>query len=284
MMLANTVDDVVQAFEGTEVRVIDLLPGESWEVSTGHISRSWNRRAHLSDLTSKLRYLEQCFDPRVFEEHHPAPDPPTRAEIERYLLGLNETPEITLCEDLTVRVRGMREGFATSALDIAFAIEAGRLRILKAPPKVANLLIEISCGVLKRIITENLSWDEAHIGYWCRFTRSPDVYHAGFWRLLQAPYYNKPADIPSIDQQPITAETVIADLIEAYGDRADRILRRYGLYCVGCHHSTHDTVALGARHHGLNAGQTEYLIRELNQIFRPNRKAGCAAPLHRERG
>jgi len=138
---------------------------------------------------------------------------------------------------------------------------------LKDSPKVPNLLIEIPCGVLRHIVTENLSWDEAHIGYWCRFTRLPDVYHAGFWRLLQAPYYNRPADIPPVNNKPISAETVIADLIEAYGDQAERLMRRYGLYCTGCHHSTHDTLALGGRHHGINEEQINYLVRELNQIF-----------------
>jgi CMP-N-acetylneuraminate monooxygenase len=271
MMPANTVDDVLQAFAGSGVRVVDLLPGESWDASSGHIRRLWGRRAHLYDLSYKLRYLERCFDPRIFGAHHPAPDPPTRAEVERYLLGLNETPEVALCEDLTVRVRAMRENCATSALDVAFTLETGRLRILKDLPEETNLLIEIPCGVLKRIVTENLSWDEAHIGYWCRFTRSPDVYHAGFWRLLQAPYYCSRADAPRVDHEPITEETVIADLIETYGDQAARVMRRYGLYCVGCHHSPHDTVRLGARHHGLNARQIDALVRELNQMFRPNR-------------
>ncbi|MGH7380675.1 MAG: hypothetical protein ACREKR_00395 [Candidatus Methylomirabilales bacterium] len=79
--------------------------------------------------------------------------------------------------------------------------------------------------------------------------------------------YKKPADLPPLSHKPIGKETVIADLIETYGDQAERILRRYGLYCLGCHHSTYDSIALGARQHGINEEQVNYLVRELNQIF-----------------
>ena len=59
------------------------------------------------------------------------------------------------------------------------------------------------------------------------------MYQAGFWRLLQAPYYKNLIEVPALYDRPITGETVIADLIETYGDAADRIMRRYGLYCEG---------------------------------------------------
>jgi len=68
---------------------------------------------------------------------------------------------------------------------------------LKVSPTLIDapsVLIEIPEEVLSHIIREDLSWDEALIGYWCRLSRNPDVYHANFWRLLQAPYYH---DLPN---------------------------------------------------------------------------------------
>jgi CMP-N-acetylneuraminate monooxygenase len=153
--------------------------------------------------------------------------------------------------------------------DVAFEISGGRLRILSAVPDATNLLIEIPAGVLRRIILENISWDEAHIGYWCRFSRHPDLFHAGFWRLLQAPYFAKPANITRQTSGSITGTTIIAEVLEKFGDSADRIIRRYGLYCAGCHHSTADTIAQGAASHGLDDHHIQKLLRELNEALVP---------------
>ena len=274
LMSTNTVDDVVQLFEGSEIQVIPLLPGERWDGSTGQISRLWHRRERLYDIDYKLRYIERHFDYALFSQHYPRATTVTRAELKAYFIKLNDVPEITFCEDMTVTVQATHcdaspweEHFDEVALSLSCAITNGRLEILSEPPDVPNLLIKIPPGILAKIVTENLSWDEAHLGYWCRFERNPDLYHAGFWRLLQAPYYNKPASLPPIDYQPITPHTVIADLLETHGRQAERILRRYGLYCVGCHHSTHDTIALGAKQHGLAQNLVERLVRELNQTF-----------------
>ena len=42
----------------------------------------------------------------------------------------------------------------------------------------------------QQIITNDVSWDEAHIGYWCKMKRTGE-YNQNFWRLLQSPYYLK---------------------------------------------------------------------------------------------
>ncbi len=269
-MHKNTVDDVVRAFEGQSTRVVDLLPGESWNVTDNRITRAWKRRDRLYESDRQIAYLRRNFDAETFAAHHPAPEAPKRSNIEKYFLSLNRTAEIAFCEDLTVTLRFTPESAAPAEPDFAFEIFAGRLRILPAPAEEPNLLIEIPAGILNRIITENLSWDEAHIGYWCRFSRQPDVFHAGFWRLLQAPYFAKPAGLqPNRDSNigPITEKWILADIIEKFGDPADRIIRRYGLYCAGCHHSTSDTIAQGAHQHGLDEPHLHKLLRELNEAF-----------------
>lgn len=63
----NTVDDVVRAFEGNNVRDIDLLPGEGWEVATGHINRIWENRDQPYEADNKLRHVEQRFKPDDFK-------------------------------------------------------------------------------------------------------------------------------------------------------------------------------------------------------------------------
>ncbi len=173
---------------------------------------------------------------------------------------------MSFCEDLTVTIRQTTDG-GDSASDISFQIAAGKLTVLAAPLESPNLTIEIPAGILNRIVTQNLSWDEAHIGYWCRFSRQPDIFHANFWRLLQAPYFAKPAALKRANHQtpgPITSNWIKADLIEKFGESADRIIRRYGLTAPGCHHSTADTIAHGARQHGLDEPHLQRLLTELN--------------------
>ena len=269
-MRKNTVDDVVRAFEGESARVIDLLPGEAWNVNEDRISRKWKRRERLYGPDRIAAYLRRTFDRQTFEAHHPTESAPTREQVEHYFLGLNRTAEIAFCEDLSVTVRVTDEQLNPAGTDVGLEIRGGALRVLHHPEPAANLLIEIPGAVLHRVITENLSWDEAHIGYWCRFSRQPDVFHAGFWRLLQAPYFCKPPGIehsPSPMASAIHAGWVIADILEKFGERAERIIRRYGLYCGGCSHSTADTLGQGARQHGLDDAQLQRLLRELNEAL-----------------
>jgi CMP-N-acetylneuraminate monooxygenase len=269
LLRTNTLEDVVQTFEGTHVRVVDLLPGEIWDVSSGNITRLPDIREHIYDPDHKLQYLERSFDINEFEQYHPVSGHLTYPDMEAYLSRLNETPEIVFCEDLTVRLRATGGNDDPANLDISFSINGGRLRMSQTAFEMPNLLIEIPSGILKQIVTKNLSWDEAHIGYWCRFTRSPDIYHAGFWRLLQAPYFNKPPDPPLMGYEPITGDSVVADIVERHGERAERILRRYGFYCTGCHRSPGESLAQGAKYHGITKGQTDRLVTELNAVFWP---------------
>ncbi|MGH7380676.1 MAG: MBL fold metallo-hydrolase [Candidatus Methylomirabilales bacterium] len=177
MMRTNTLDDVVRGFEGTGIHVIDLLPGESWDIAVERIARLGICREHFYDLAYKLQYLERCFDIRVFEKHYPVSADLSPAGVEAYFLRLNETPEIAFCEDVTVRLRAIGGNCETRVIDVSFTIEAGELRILKDSPCLPNLMIEIPYGILASIVSENISWDEAHIGYWCRFTRNQQTCH-----------------------------------------------------------------------------------------------------------
>ncbi|MGH9944782.1 MAG: Rieske 2Fe-2S domain-containing protein [Pyrinomonadaceae bacterium] len=284
MLRVNTIDDVVRAFEGSETGVLDLLPGESWDAASGRIERAWPQRGLLFKRAQVLKHLAESFDQNVFEQHHAATDELTREEVEEYFLRLNETPEIAFCENLTVRMRAVGAGGGPDNLEVAFEVADGRLRILPAAPETPNLTLEMPAGILRRTIAENLSWDEAFIGYWCRFTRNPNVYHAGFWRMLQAPYFAKPAVTPAaaaVVGELITSTSVIAEVLEVYGGRAERILRRHGLYCAGCQHSTFDSIDAGAKSHGLDKKQSERLVRELNRALHgaaPSGPETVAAP------
>ena len=277
-MRKNTLRDVVVAFEKTNVTVIDILPGEKWDVSSGKIQRRYQDQELVFDRNHQMETLEKQFDPEVFEQYHPVNEHPERDDIESYLLRLNDVPDIVFCEDLTVLLKSLAEIGRGQPICVSFQVEHGELRILEeAPDRAYHLTIEVPGGILKRIVSHDLSWDKAHIGYWCRFTRSPDVFHLNFWRLLQAPYYNKRSGVSPPTEGVISEASIVAEIIERQGIRADRLLRRYGLYCVGCGHSNWCTISQSGTTHGVEASRIRRLVVELRQLTHNPKVVGSSS-------
>lgn len=269
-MRRNSLEDVKQALGATEV--IDLLAGETWDVGAGVIRRGDLDRGRLYQTDRMEAYMASAVSPSAFAVHFPVDESLTLAELTRYLEQLNRVPDIVHCEDLTVRIRGVPAESHRPPLDVALEVTGGRLGILAAPPELPNLSIEIPLALLTAIIREGHSWDEAFIGYWCRFDRHPNVYHAGFWRLLQAPYYMDPAH-GGRHRARVERDSSIADVLERGGAAADRILRRYGLYCAGCQHSIAESIESAGRSHGIEPLRIEMLVRELGRVGQPDAAA-----------
>jgi hydroxylamine reductase len=58
----------------------------------------------------------------------------------------------------------------------------------------------------------------------------------------------------------ITKDSVIADVVREHPE-AIAVFLQYGLHCVGCSMAQYDTIASGARSHGVNP---EYIVKDLN--------------------
>jgi len=252
LMKRNTLADVKATLADTDVDVIDLLPGDTWDVGKGVIRRGSADRTNLENLTNPATL--------------PTVESLSRDELAGYLCRLNEGPEIAFCEDVVVRMQAESASNPAASIDLSFAVANGRLSMLDGVD-APNLRIWLPLAIATAIVRQELSWDEAFIGYWCRFDRRPNVYHSGFWRLFQAPYFKRPIDVRDSAPSPIAPTSTVADVLEAHGDRADRILRRYGLYCLGCQHSTAESLEMAARQHGLEPKRCDLLIKELNQAF-----------------
>lgn len=255
MLKRNTLEDVKAAMAATSSRVLDLMPGDAWDANRDEIIR---RTAPVPAM-----------DREAFAKAFPTDETLSFDELVTYLQRLNTVPEIVHCEEVTVRLSGRPAQIGRAPLDVAFRIGEGQLTMLAAPPERANLTITMPLSILTTVVRDDLSWDEAFIGYWCEFDRHPNVYHAGFWRLFQSPYFKKPALLaaPGPATQ-ITQSAVVAEVLEAHGAAAERVLRRYGLYCFGCHHSTSESIALAARQHGIEGRRVEALVNELNRAVR----------------
>jgi len=265
----NSPADVAAFFAEADVEVIDLLPGEAWNAQNDKRTRlPVDDREHIFDIERMARYADESWNEATFLAYFPKSNGLVAEEVEEHLLRLNETPEMRFCEDLTCVLRGFDEEERTR-VEVAFEIGAHRLRVLTKTSAEPNLTIEMPVAILEQLVRESVSWDEALIGYWCRLDRSPNVYHAGFWRLLQAPYYRRPPRLPPDGPVELGPDSTIAEVLEAHGEPADLILRRHGLYCFGCSRSPFETIRLGAQKHGLTDHELERLVGELLAAVAP---------------
>ena len=258
LMKRNTLADVKSTLADSDVDVLDLLPGDTWDVGKGVIRRG-SSDGRVGD-GSVRRQPDHAFA-------LPTNEALTRDELAAYLHRLNDVPEIAFCEDVVVRMQAQSTSDPARSIDLSFTVANGQLSMLDAVADAPNLRITLPLAVATAVVRQELSWDEAFIGYWCRFDRRPNVYHSGFWRLFQAPYYKRPIDVRESAPSPIATTSTVAEVLEAHGDRADRILRRYGLYCLGCQHSTAESLEMAAQQHGLEPKRCDLLIKELNQAF-----------------
>ncbi len=267
----NTVDTISKAFEEEEsFEVIDLLPGESWNVNTEKVTYIYKYRSVFYDKDNIRKFVSSTFSDAAFKEAAPELSDKSINEegIKNYFLRLNQTPEIHFCENIVAQFQISDFNYEANNYLFYLKIENGSLHFgVGISPIKSNVSITIPQDIFNAILLDNLSWDEAFIGYWCRFHRDENIYHTGFWRLLQAPYYLK-SNVTLYSQNLVNTEDNIATLISGNnGELIESILNRYGLYCGACHKSTSETIKQAASFHGLGEVETNRLIKELNIII-----------------
>lgn len=271
LLRKNTIFDVCNAFKDTQTQVIDLLSGDCFSVKSGEITRGIYRSANLYDFNAVESHITNAFDKDEFATQYPSKDiyKYDRAVVLEYFRNLNAVPEVIFCEDLVmsvypIGVLGENEAFS-------FEVRGGVLQVLDNIAKSPNITMKIPSEILMYICVNNESWDEATIGYWCEFSRNPDIYHTEFWRLLQCPYYVKNhyiKNLHSIDSNDgtnaITAQSNVAQVLESLGEVGSKIFGRYGLYCLSCNKATSESIAQACAMHGIDGAKCKRLLGEIN--------------------
>lgn len=240
----NTITDVKNFVNNSEV--LDILPGESWNALTGRTYRMYNDKAKKSIYNSKIKHHKE------FDSYFPGE---TKINLTQYLQDLNKTPDICLCEDIRVRLN-----------ETYFSIESGKLRVWGNPLTDCDLEIDIPKNILSNIVSNDISWDEAHIGYWCKLYRKTEKFNQHFWRLLQAPYYKKRVKDRNVENNLINENTNVFQIIKEH-PKSESILRRYGLYCFGCSNAIKEDIKQAVDYHGLDKVSSNNLIKELNNAI-----------------
>ena len=240
----NTIMDVKHFINDFEV--LDILPGGSWNALTGRTYRMYNDKSRKAIYNSKMKYSKE------FDSYFPSE---IEVNLVQYLENLNKIPDICLCEDIKVRLN-----------ETYFTVESGQLRISTHPLSDYDLGIDIPKNILSNIISNDISWDEAHIGYWCNLYRTSEKFNQHFWRLLQAPYYKKQIGKRTIGNDIINEATNVFQIIKKY-PKSESILRRYGLYCQSCPNAIKEDIKQAADYHGLDEISSKNLLMELNNAI-----------------
>jgi iron-sulfur cluster assembly protein len=74
-------------------------------------------------------------------------------------------------------------------------------------------------------------------------------------------------------QQKITKDMYIGEIIAQYPQVAS-VVQRYGLHCVGCHVSYHETLEEGALGHGMSEEDVQNLVKDMNSVINTPKKEG----------
>jgi len=267
---STNVDAIKKYFKNTTYEVINLLPGESWNMATGSFTNCYTKKERLSlfDKKNKIAYANNYFNKNEFNREYLGDYTITKKELVAYFEKLNLVPEIIFCEDLIFRVNVLHQFNGTVKYIVDCCIKSGNLTVvdIMENPHEVNIELWIPQQIIGKIVKDDLSWDEAHIGYWCRFTRNPDIYHEHFWRLLQAPYFEKEGLLQFIEKtNHINKTSNIAKVINN-DPQSERIFRRYGLYCSICGNGISENIEQGARKHGLSDNQIDKLVKEINFV------------------
>lgn len=261
----NTIYDVEKFFakQKSNTKVISLLAGDMWEGSTGEIHRH-KREANLYDKNVVANFIKTSFCESEFLHYYPDKKQYSfdKKLVQEYFINLNNIPEMAFCEDMSVSIYPDFQ----KELAFCFCVKNGKLKLLDSLLETPNLTINIPSEILMYIVINNESWDEATIGYWCECTRTPDIYHSEFWRILQAPYYlKKPLNKNRLKTDVIiNAQSNVSSILENLGIQGHKILARYGLYCLTCNKAPMENIEQACLTHGIDTLRMQRMIKELN--------------------
>lgn len=274
ILITNHIGNVVEFFtkQGGREQLVDMIPGDSFSVQDHQVEQAWENRKILYDKDYLVKSVEA--DWQRNGDRFPIKDlwgtemiDPTKDQVRRYFLYLNNNPDIKYCESLYLTFRCMTSDWDGEYFSFNLKIEDQKISIVQdLGEDLPNFRMDITKEILAPILSGNLSWDEARVGYWIRWWRNTDSVHTGFLRLLQGPFKIREPEKGQILQGEINPATSIASLLEIHGERAEKLLNRYGLYCSGCGLSPWESIKAGAEKHGLGKIEIQTLLEAIAKL------------------
>jgi CMP-N-acetylneuraminate monooxygenase len=264
MQRKNTLETVVKFFKNKKIKVLDLIPGESWNGVSGNITRYPEREKFFNE-DFMLQYLHNTYESEKKSSSKLTKFDITHDEIKKYFelfSGSKLAKDIgTYSVSFTIEKEKPFHGlisFKDGNVDYEQTLS----------PKFADMQMSCPGGIVQEVIKKDLSWDEAFNGFWCTFSRNPNVYNIHFWKLMYAPWRARPNYVTQKDLEftRTTTDMSIADIIEKGGSTAAEIFEKYGLFCTGCETGMGENIEEGCKLHGISHKKTRELIDELNLL------------------
>lgn len=248
-------EDLREVFRDSDTSLIETIPSSKIVLQT--MQHTWDEKVR-AQLESEISMVE-------FEEPiSTLQDDKLKQKLQNHLSSLALLSHASNSEnvDFTLAIPAidfvMNQRFGSSEGDPLVQVRA------EVPRWIGELLVggDSTC-----------TWNHIDIGYWARWSRSPDIYPANFMRLLQLGYQPDLAfqTIESKDLDEVERRT-IAELIEINPELASSILNRAGLPCAACTITNSDSLRNAFEIHRVPEGlraRAKNLLEALNSLSNP---------------
>jgi len=229
----NNLAAVEAAFASSPVRVLKTIPGSKLNLRTMEIIFS---EVSFSKMESDSVERDNC-------------DERTRNNSEGNLVG-QLTKHLSALATMSYAVRCEEVMFTVVVPELAIRVSQ-RFGLGRGEPDY-EISVEVPAWVAHEIVSSDsqATWHHFDIGYWCKWTRSPDQYAPGFTRLVRLGYV--PAlKVEAISSSLEVSKLSIAKILEDGGEVAASLLKRSGLACSSCNLVNSETLEDAIRIHSI---------------------------------
>ena len=268
-IINNNINDVIKFFElNTKTQnLIPLIPGDSYELASNtFLNRKYEKGIIYNKeyVEKQLRKDRQEFKGSLiswgyFNLEYNRKKVLKHFEEDLDAAYLNTEEEVYLLITIYGEIKD----------EIIFHFKNGKFfqsEIVK--DNISLVKMNILDKVLMQIVSGNISWDEAKIGYWIKWWRNTSKTHSLMTRTMQGPnisnfeFANK-----KYGQGKIVNNTPINEILNN-APNANEILKSHNLYCLGCSLSPWETIEDASKAHGLTEKQKASLYKQLEVILK----------------
>jgi CMP-N-acetylneuraminate monooxygenase len=263
----NRPNDIIDYLKDSSTTVLDILPGESWDANTDKIlfrpdhSEFFKEKYENKLISSSKEYATENILNDNFKINS--------RDIIKYFSSFSGSELAKQVGELSISLSAMGN---KKKIHILIRFINGKVicRETQNPTNSVEMTMVCPGFIIQQIIQEDLSWDEASIGYWCVFSRNPDVYNTSLWKLFYAPWKARIKNLSMSDVHSSEAlmNWSIGDIVENLDKSVVETMENYGLYCVGCNTAMAETLQEGCNIHGISKESTLKLVEKLKKILR----------------
>lgn len=254
-----SLNDVKSEFEFSDVKILDLMPGESWDGNKNFISRVQNREKFFDD-DYLFSYLKKINNEQTMTKFLLINNDLTHNQLKEYFFNFKNSDIVRIIGNMDFCLTTFSE---KNSLYSLISFNDGDITYQElSKHKKCELSMSIPMPVVAEIINNDLSWDEAF--YWTTFHRDPDEYNLAFWKFMHAPWRSRNNTIWITSHDPnMLGNVSIATLVEQEGKSVTDILEKYGLFCIGCSKSIGENLNDACAMHGIPDKKRIELIHEI---------------------